>query len=256
MMIKEQDQIRRDSTIREHFSGNTELYVDKYESSYRELCRNRLDFVDRYLRELNREDLAILDVGGGAGVFIDMFLERFPKARACCADFSSGMLDRNKRAPSKALVAADARALPFRPASFDVIDLDALLHHVISDGGYLHTIDGIAGVLASLHRLLKPNGILLIREIYHEYILKDNLGSYLLYTVTTRRMPAMVTTALKRLGVNTANVGVCFLTRRQWSKALARAGYTLLESRESRWHSSRYRYAGFLNSGDLFYVLR
>src|SRR5271166_2246774 len=118
----------RDAVIRAHFDSNTSLYVDKIETKYGAICGERLGLLDKYLEAHAGQLLSILDVGCGAGVFTDLVLDKYPQVRAYCLDSSLGMLKRNTTGLRKSLVLGDARALPLCPHSFDLINLDTLMH--------------------------------------------------------------------------------------------------------------------------------
>jgi len=244
-----------DSVVRDHFDRSAGLYVDKYEVPYRIICQERLELLDGYLSARRKDEFTVLDIGCGAGVFMDMILDRYKNARACCIDFSFQMLNRNARTPRKRLVWGDARMLPFRPASFDIINLDALMHHLIDRRGYQSTIQRIKDFLISLDSLLKPDGIVIVREIYHEYIIRDSLGSRFVYALSTAKLPVALSRLLRTLGLNTVNVGVCFLTRNQWHEVFKYCGYAVLSAEDKPWTESPFAVAGFRRSGDLYFTL-
>jgi SAM-dependent methyltransferase len=241
--------------VRRHFSQNTNPYVDQYRDSYQRLCEARLSLYERTIRPGTDAPLRLLDVGCGGGMFADLFLERFPNASAYCVDASAGMILRNARVARKMLILADARELPLRPCRFDLINIDAVLHHVIDEGGYERTLAGIQRLLGSLRDYLTDNGVVLVREIYHEYYVKPHLGSRMLYGVTTAQVPSVVVKILKNVGVNTANAGVCFLTRQQCGDMIRASGLTARSLEDHPWKPSPYRYFGFRSSGDLYYIL-
>lgn len=241
--------------IREHFDANTYLYVDKYEATYKALCQERLGLIEQYAEACAWEPITILDLGCGAGVFADMMLEKFPRAKVYCLDASFGMLRRNTPNCRKSMLLGDAKALPLRRRSFDLVNVDTLMHHLVDFGGYQKTLATIERFLFSLHGLLRPGGLVIVREIYHEFVLRDNLGARWIYELTTLRLPAPVARLLKRLGLKTANAGVCFLTRKQWREVLRNAGYRVASITDKPWLWSYLRIMGFRRSGDLYYVL-
>lgn len=247
-------QSRADSKVREHFTRSTELYVDRYEASYLVLCRQRMDLLNRCWRPNPAQPISVLDVGCGAGIFADHILETFPAATICCVDVSIGMLRRGKQDSRKRLILGDARNLPFaETASFDLINADALMHHLVTIGGYESSIDAICAFLAQLRRLLKPNGLLLVREIYHEHVFQRELGSRLLYAVSTTRTPAPVARFLRKAGLNTANIGVCFLVRNRWREVLSKAGFSIVADEDKPWGRWLMTYFGFI-CGDIYVV--
>jgi ubiquinone/menaquinone biosynthesis C-methylase UbiE len=245
----------KDVAIREHFDTNTNLYVDKYEASYKVICHERIRLLKDYVDARPGQSLTILDVGCGAGIFADLLLDAYPHVNIFCLDSSQGMLKRNASDGRKILVLGDAKALPFRPQSFDLINVDTVMHHLVDRNGYRDTRVVIKLFLRSLHPLLKPGGLVIVREIYHESILWDNLGSRLVYELSTLRLPAGMANLLKRLGLKTANVGVCFLTRKQWDQVLRQTGFKVLSLIQKPWTSHPLRIIGFRHNGDLYYAL-
>ncbi|MGC1484826.1 MAG: methyltransferase domain-containing protein [Candidatus Acidiferrum sp.] len=247
---------RGDEIVRNHFDAHTDLYVDKYEETYKEMCRERLTLLKNFLDMGCRESMKILDVGCGAGVFVDMLLDRYPNAEAVGVDSSLGMLKRNIAVRRKMLLLGDAKELPFRPNSFDLINVDTVMHHLVDFRGYGNTLDTIEDFLSSLGRLLKPGGLLIVHEIYHEYLLRDNLGSRLVYEISTLHLPPVLANLLRYMGMEAANAGVCFLTRRQWGELFKRTHFEILQVREKHWDKHNFEKMGFRYNGDLYYTLR
>jgi malonyl-CoA O-methyltransferase len=109
---------------------------------------SRLDL----LRETPR---AILDLGAGTGLAAVAIKQRFRKATVTAADIAAPMLDVARRRsrfwrPIRC-TAADARALPFEDASFDLVFTNLMLQ-------WLQPPDA---ALAEMRRVLKPGGLLL-----------------------------------------------------------------------------------------------
>lgn len=126
---------KRDADIRAYFDANDDLYVDKYAVRYKAVCYERLELLETYLQARLAGPLTVLDVSCGASAFTDLLLDRFPRASTYCLDTSCEMLKRNAPGPRKKLVQSDARVLPFSSRSFDLINLDTLMHHLIDFTG-------------------------------------------------------------------------------------------------------------------------
>ena len=69
--------------------------------------------------------------------------------------------------------------------------------------------------LRHLQSKLMPGGVICVREIYHEYFGYETLGTRIIFFLSTLSVPGIVERLLKSVGLQTANAGVCFLTRRQ-----------------------------------------
>jgi SAM-dependent methyltransferase len=246
---------QRDLRIREHFNNHVDLYVDKELAVYRASCAERIELLWGAAGFNVDAALRVLDIGCGGGVFADMLLTAFPNARLVGIDTSHGMLNQNTPSNRKALSLGDARFLPFRDGGFDVINLDTVMHHLVDASGYHNTLAGICGFVSSLRGKLRPGGAVVVREIYHEYQLLENLGSRMLFEVSTLRLPSMAASLLSKAGVKTANAGVCFLTRRQWASAFEQCGFEIAGFQDRVWPGQPYRKAGFRQSGDVHYVL-
>jgi malonyl-CoA O-methyltransferase len=98
---------------------------------------------------------SILDLGCGTGSGALALKQRFRRARVTAADFSAPMLDMARRRSRFwrriECVEADARALPFEPASFDLVFTSLMLQWV----------QPLDAALTQILRVLKPGGLLL-----------------------------------------------------------------------------------------------
>jgi len=110
------------------------------------------------LESLRFTDLRILDIGCGTGRFAASVLRHVPDAEVWGLDLSGGML-RRAAARSTAqeegrlhLVQADSEQLPFPDDYFDAVTCSHSFHH------YPHQ----EKVLAEMHRVLRPQGRLLL----------------------------------------------------------------------------------------------
>jgi len=107
------------------------------------------------IEELKLAPLHILDLGAGTGHASRALKRRYPKSLTVAADIAPGMLAR-ARLQSRWLrrferVRADAYALPFRSASFDLVFSSLMLQWC----------DDLDTVFAEIARVLKPGGALL-----------------------------------------------------------------------------------------------
>jgi ubiquinone/menaquinone biosynthesis C-methylase UbiE len=119
-------------------------------------------FVER-LGELGAHGGQMLDIGTGPGHIPLLAAERFPQARVVGVDLSEHMLAHAERhraaSPHGARVAfrrANARGLDFPDASFDAVFSNTILHHIPDPVPFLR----------EARRVLRPGGVLLIRDLY------------------------------------------------------------------------------------------
>lgn len=244
-----------DSRIQAHFDRHVSLYVDKTLECYRAASIERIALFERSTSCDVATPLRMLDIGCGGGYFMDLFLAAFPNATACGVDLSAGMLRENTPSTRKELMQADALSLPKHIGEFDAINIDTVMHHLVCRSSYRKTIRQIKGFLESLHSVLMPGGAVMIREIYHEYQAIETLGTRLIFGVSTLPLPRLAERAVKRIGIQTANAGVCFLSRNQWRSLFEETGFNVTAMQDRPWPSQPYRRYGFKASGDLHYVL-
>jgi len=244
-----------DSRVQEHFDSHVSLYVDKTLECYRAASIERIALLEQSTSFETTTPLRMLDIGCGGGYFMDLFLDAFPNAKAHGVDLSLGMLGANTLSARKELRQADALNLPEDIGEFDVINVDTVMHHLIYRSSYKKTIQQIKSFLESLYKVLMPGGAVMIREIYHEYLGVETLGTRLIFGASTLHLPKFAETTLKRIGIQTANAGVCFLSRKQWLALFEETGFNVIAMQDRPWPSQPYRRYGFKASGDLHYVL-
>jgi len=241
--------------IQEHFTNNTELYVDKTLDCYEKASLQRLSTLGTVTGYNSQSEFRLLDVGCGGGFFIDLFLKNFVKATACGVDFCRAMLETNTFSPRKTLKQGNALALPEKCGDFEVINVDTVLHHLVSGRSYGRTVAQITECLKHLQSRLMPGGVLCVREIYHEFFGCETLGTRIIFFLSTLSLPKFLERLLKFAGIKTANAGVCFLSRKQWGEIFHDAGLSMLSVEENAWSSQPYRRFGFKVSGDIYYIL-
>ncbi len=104
-----------------------------------------------------------LDIGTGPGHIPLLACERLPDLRVVGIDLSAHMLAlaEKKRAasPHRARLAfrrADAKGLSFEDGAFDTVFSNTILHHIPDP----------RALLSEARRVLRPGGVLLIRDLY------------------------------------------------------------------------------------------
>jgi hypothetical protein len=112
-----------------------------------------------------------------------------------------------------------------RGRTFDCITANWVFHHLVGND-YRTSWKNCLDTLIQCKELLKPNGMLLVAENMFDGYLRSNIPSHLIYAITATRWPWFVRLA-KRF-FNTAGVGVCFQSRREWGHMFAQAGFDLV----------------------------
>jgi len=153
-----------------------------------------------------------LDVGGGNGVFADTLLETYPSARGTILDNSEVLLSRNKPNPRKTLVQESVENLGVITGKFDLVCVHWLLHHLVGTS-YSETRHHQLSALSGIAAFLNDRGRISLFENVCNGWLIDNLPGWLIYHITSAKTIAAIT---RRMGANTAGVGVCYLSKNEW----------------------------------------
>ncbi len=169
-------------------------------------------------------DFSFLDVGGGNGMFVDRLLEAYPLARGAVLDNSELLLGKNKPHPRKQLVCDSAENLEKLGTKYDLVFFNWVLHHLVGSG-YRESRENIDHALVMARRALTGAGRVSIFDNMYDGQLFDWIPSRLIYELTAAPQLKSFT---RRMGANTAGIGVCFQSRRQWVDTVARAGFKTL----------------------------
>jgi SAM-dependent methyltransferase len=172
-----------------------------------------------------------LDIGGGNGVFCDKILAAFPQSKGVLLDNSEYLIALNKQSERKRIVCASVEHIDklFQSEQFDVVFLNLVLHHFISNS-YQSTYKNVKDTFLHLKPLLSSRGYVYVFEDFYNGLIFDNLPSHLIYILTSSKMLAGWT---RRLGANTGGIGVCFRSKKQWKKIIDKCGYAIIHEGES-----------------------
>ena len=145
--------------VRRNFARAAASY-DSAAVLQREVGSRMLERLDYILIEPQR----VLDLGCGTGASLAALHERYPKAQLIGADLSEGMLQAGRgqrsrlrwllpflRGNQTPLIAADAAALPFKPASTSMLWSNLMLHW----------LDDPLPAFREMHRVLEVGGLLM-----------------------------------------------------------------------------------------------
>lgn len=192
-------------------------------------------------------DFRFLDVGGGNGVFADRLLAAYPRAEGAVLDNSRLLLERNRPNPRKTLIEDSAENLDRLPQRYDLICFNWVLHHLVGDG-YRTSVAHVDGTLRKAAGLLTPRGHVSIFENMYDGLLLDNAPSHIIFGLTSAKTIAPI---VRRLGANTARLGVCFQSRASWQRILERAGIQAIGYGEDHSWKIPWAWRAFLHVGDI-----
>ena len=132
--------------------------ADKYETDRAgvyNICKK--DYPD-ILAEIEKEPFSdLLDAGCGTAPMLSLLATRFPNARFTGIDLTPKMIEvaKAKNLPNTTLVCGDCEHLPFDAEAFDVIICSQSFHHYPNPQAFLE----------SVHRCLRKNGRLILRDM-------------------------------------------------------------------------------------------
>jgi len=157
----------------------------------------------------------LLEVGCGAG------LTYLPgRLEVCGVDITPEMIRLfEKLYPDAHAIIGDAKALPFRRASFNVIVSNELLHHLVGSS-VKKCKDNVKKAMGEMKRVLKSDGVLLIRELL--------VGSYLFSLIMF-----YFTLLCAKLGIEInlldihSRVITFFLTEKEFKKISSENGFEI-----------------------------
>jgi ubiquinone/menaquinone biosynthesis C-methylase UbiE len=185
-------------------------------------------------RDFPDGNFSFLDIGGGNGRFADRLLLSYPNSSATILDNSQLLLDRNQFNLRKTLINTSVETLEHHlDKKYDLICLNWVLHHLVSDS-YNKTRNNITNILAKMKLLLTPRGRISIFENMYSGLIIDDFPSYLIYQLTSSKEIARF---IKSQGANTAGVGVCFLSQKQWSLTIKALDFEIIQySDDEKWN--------------------
>ena len=170
-------------------------------------------------------EFSFLDVGGGNGLFADMLLDAYPRARGVVLDPAEILLRENKPSLRKETLLARAEEVDelFSTRKFDLILFNWILHHLVLDS-YEKTVALQRMVIEKATRLLNRGGVISILENLYEGTIVDVAPSRLIFELTSSKI---LEPLVRRLGANTAGCGVCFRSRKAWQEEAENAGLSM-----------------------------
>ena len=156
-----------------------------------------------------------MDIGGGNGVFTDRILNRYPQSEAVLLDNASNLIEINTQRPRKTIIPDSVENLEnyLNEYDIDIVFINWVLHHLVSDT-YKKTRTNVENTLSIIKRN-KHIRYLAVFENNYNGILFDSLPSRLIFQITSMKS---IKSVARKMGANTAGVGVSFLSKKMWMK--------------------------------------
>ncbi|MCM1173569.1 MAG: class I SAM-dependent methyltransferase [Blautia sp.] len=215
----------------ERWYKNGELsLVDKYIGMYSEIIEE--------IRE--RETVTILDIGGGAGYFVKELLRHVTSKNSKMRKIDIYLVDTHRydtwddddrRIHFLEGNALDIDLICGGGGKFDYIFCNMFFHHLLGDS-FKQSAMFRENCISKMKKVLKPDGKIGIIDNLNDGFLWDQASCRILYFFTTTKNP-LVVRICKRMGSNSAGVGVCMLSRKMWRKLVNGAGMRIIDSVDS-----------------------
>jgi len=156
-----------------------------------------------------------LDIGGGNGVFTDRILAQYPQSEAFLLDNASNLIEINTQHPRKTIILDSVENLEkyLNTYEIDIVFINWVLHHLVSNT-YKKTRSNIVNTLSIIKKNKQIKYLAIFENMYNG-ILFDSLPSRLIYQITSLKSVKLLT---RKMGANTAGVGVSFLSKKMWIK--------------------------------------
>lgn len=175
------------------------------------------------------ERFTVLDVGGGNGQFADRILRAYPAAQVIVVEPSATLLDRNVPDDRKLCIRGGADLLTTLEVRPDLVCFNWVLHHLI-EPTYRHTRLQIRSTLRQAASILSDDGRISVFENNYNGTPVADVPGFLTYHAL--RAPGLARLA-RHAGANTAEIGVCFLSRTGWHRMFRSAELELESDSES-----------------------
>lgn len=225
-----------------------EVSTKKINAAQEEWYKNgELSLVDTYIglysniiEEMRaKETLTILDIGGGAGYFSRELLRQVTSQGSKVREIHIHLLDThrydtwNDNDRLIHFVEGDALDMDsiYRGGVFDYIFCNMFFHHLLGDS-FRQSADLRKMCMDKMKNILKPDGTIGIIDNLNDGFLWDQASCRILYFLTTTKNP-LVVKLCKKMGSNSAGVGVCMLSRKMWHRLVNSAGMEIVDSIDS-----------------------
>lgn len=150
-----------------------ETHTSDYKSGLKPGSENKLQFIQQTLDD--EPGTRVLDIGCGSGVFASAVGELFESVSILGTDITRDMYA--EQTADVELLLSDAQKLPFESDSFQLIHLDAVLHHIVGESRS-ESKEKAKQTFSELFRILEPGGHILITErIQRARIVSDEVLS-------------------------------------------------------------------------------
>lgn len=211
-----------------------------YEEYERQGSQRYFDRYKQYLEPFRQnQGIRILDIGGASGYFAMLLKSFFQEngAEVYVLDITAydtwtdSALGRDIHFICDSVENLDKH---FSSNTFDIVFANRVFHHFI-DESWCATLTGMDRYLHAIRNLLKDNGTFFIMDHFYNGMIMDAASSFLIYSLTSIQDPVL-SRIVKKLGAETAGVGVCFQSEKMWVNRIQKCGFDILLIEKSKYY--------------------
>jgi ubiquinone/menaquinone biosynthesis C-methylase UbiE len=214
-------------------SGHQKTQYEKDDKHMAEFMADTL--LERYSKILNtvkhRDNIKILEIGGGGGSFSLALHRYFSKAGCEIFLVDSTRYDTWEDFGDKiTFIEESAENIEkiFAENTFDIIFANRVFHHFVAQKTWKETISDITDITNSIYKILKNEGFFCVMDHFYNGMLFDTSASRIIYALTSCKIPLFVK-IFRKIDAMSAGVGVCFLSRKIWMDMFDKCGFTVDE---------------------------
>lgn len=220
------------SSIKIINSHQKDLYED-YEKRSAEIY---LDSYSDVLEKIKIKDtIKILDIGGASGHYAARLYNFLDGMKRKITVLDSTEYDAWETYSNKIEFvkgSSDSIDKLFEENTFDIVFANRVFHHFVK-GSWKETLDEIKEILRKIYQILNRDGRLCITDHFYNGMVYDKSTSGIIYGLTGCSIPAIVKIC-KKLGAESAGVGVCFLSKKMWIKNIEEGGFKIEGIKENQ----------------------
>ena len=218
--------------VKEFFDEENQYYDRAYlntEDKIRKYFFFEEEVIPKYLPRIG----SCIDIGCGAGTFIEYIKNYYESEHAVGFDISDSMLNKFKQNNhnSSELTQGSILELPYRENQFDLVYMDDVIHHLVSQRRK-NSKEQVIKALKNIKKITKPEGIFILREQYYE--------SHIIPTISSRIIMFLLNLSKAtgfKLPHKEAHIDlqVTFYTRKEINEIIESLGGKIIERRDKKW---------------------
>lgn len=213
-------------------SHQKELY-ETYEEGSAKIYLDNYSYVLEKIK--TKDEVKILDIGGASGHYAVELYNYLAGRKRKITVLDSAKYDTWEKYSTEIEFieeSADNIEKLFSENTFDIVFANRVFHHFVR-GTWKETMKGIRETTREIYKVLNKDGWFCITDHFYNGMAYDKSSSRIIYGLTSCSLPVIVKVC-KRLGAESAGVGVCFLSQKTWINYLEDAGFKIEKMNENK----------------------